>query len=237
VTRKEPERQARTRRKTLALTRNRRGASEVLDKVTKPAVQLAESVGSVVGIRTVEEPAHRSQRLTKQVEIRRYGPRIAAETVVEGDEAAALNEGFRRLAGYIFGKNHGRARIDMTAPVGQQQTGGDGDRIAMTAPVARSSSPEGWAVRFYMPAQYTLESLPAPDDDRVRLVTVPAESVAVLRFRGRARPAAVATRTAELRRELQAFGFETVGPPAAWFYDPPWTIPFRRRNEIAIAIS
>jgi len=211
--------------------------AEVLDKIIKPLVQLAESAGEVVGIRTVEEPAHRSEQLTKQVEIRRYGKRIAAETVVDGDETSARNEGFRRLAGYIFGKNRGRARIDMTAPVGQQQAGGDGDRIAMTAPVTSSSSPEGWVVRFYMPAGFTLESLPVPNDDRVRLVPVPAESVAVLRFSGTASSAAVAARTAELRQELQAYGFETAGPPATWLYDPPWTIPFRRRNEIAIAIT
>jgi len=76
-----------------------------------------------------------------------------------------------------------------------------------------------------------------PDDDRVRLVEVPAESVAVLRFSGVASPAAVAARTAELQAELQAYGFETVGPPATWLYDPPWTFPFRRRNEIAIPVS
>jgi SOUL heme-binding protein len=208
----------------------------VLDKITKPLVRLAESAGSVAGIRTVEEPAHRSEQLTKKVEIRRYGPRIAAETVVEGDETSARNEGFRRLAGYIFGQNRGRARIDMTAPVGQQQAG-DGDRIAMTAPVSSSSSQRGWVIRFYMPTACTLESLPVPNDDRVRLVPVPAKSVAVLRFSGTASPAAVAARTAELRQELQAYGFETVGPPATWLYDPPWTIPFRRRNEIAIAIT
>ena len=132
------------------------------------------------------------------------------------------------MARYIFGHNRVRARIDMTAPVGQ---------IAMTAPVSTSSSAQGWAVRFYMPAGCTLETLPVPDDDRVRLVAVPAESVAVLRFSGTATPAAVAARTAELRRELQAYGFETVGPPATWLYDPPWTVPFRRRNEIAIAVT
>jgi hypothetical protein len=202
----------------------------VIDTVTKPLVQLVESAGAVVGIRTVEEPAYRSEELTKHVQIRRYGPRIAAETVIEGEETSARNEGFRRLARYIFGQNRGRARIDMTAPVGQQQ-------IAMTAPVSSSSSPLGWVVRFYMPAACTLESLPVPDDDRVRLVGVPAESVAVLRFSGVASPAAVAARTAELRRELQAYGFETVGPPATWLYDPPWTIPFRRRNEIAVGVN
>jgi len=208
----------------------------VLDKITKPLVQLVESAGSVVGIRTVEEPTYGSEQLTKQVEIRRYGPRIAAETVVDGDEISSRSEGFRRLARYIFGQNRGRARIEMTAPVGQQQAGGS-QQIAMTAPVGSSSSPLGYVVRFYMPAGCTRESLPVPDDDRVRLVEVPAESVAVLRFSGTATPAVVAERTAELRRELQAYGFEMVGPSATWLYDPPWTIPFRRRNEIAIGVT
>jgi hypothetical protein len=183
-----------------------------------------------VGIRTVEEPAHSSEQLTKQVQIRRYGPRIAAETVVGGDEISARSAGFRRLAGYIFGRNRGQAHIDMTAPVGQQ--------IAMTAPVSStSSSSSGWVIRFYMPADCTMESLPVPDDERVRLVPVPGESVAVLRFSGVARPAAVAARTAELQQELRAYGFETVGPPATWLYDPPWTLPFRRRNEIVVPIA
>jgi hypothetical protein len=207
----------------------------VIDKLTKPLVQLVESAVAVVGIRTVEEPAHSSDQLTKQVQIRRYSPRIAAETVVEGDEVAARSEGFRRLAGYIFGRNRARARIDMTAPVGQQQA--NGERIAMTAPVSSASSSSGWVIRFYMPADATMESLPVPDDDRVRLVPVPAESVAVLRFSGVASATAVAKRTSELRRELQAYGFETAGQPATWLYDPPWTLPFRRRNEIVIPIT
>ena len=206
----------------------------MLSKITKPVVQVAESAASVVGIRTVEEPGHSSQRLSKQVEIRRYGPRIAAETVVDGDEVPARDEGFRRLAGYIFGKNRTGARIDMTAPVGQQASG---YQISMTAPVSSSSSRQGWVIRFYMPAGSTFESLPVPEDDRVRLVGVPAESVAVLRFSGTATPSIIAARTADLRQELRAYGFEAVGPAAAWFYDPPWTLPFRRRNEIAIAIT
>ena len=206
----------------------------MLSKITKSIVQVAESAASVVGIRTVEEPQYSSERLSKRAEIRRYGPRVAAETVVDADEESARNEGFRRLARYIFGQNQGRARIDMTAPVGQQHVG---DRIAMTAPVSSSSAPQGWMVRFFMPAGETLESLPVPDDDRVRLVEVPAESVAILGFSGTASPETVAARTADLRHELQAYGFEAVGPPAAWFYDPPWTLPFRRRNEIAIAVT
>jgi hypothetical protein len=206
----------------------------MIGKITRSLVQVVESIGSVVGIRTVEEPSYQSEQLTKQVEIRRYGPRIAAETVVDGDETSARSEGFRRLASYIFGKNRAGARIDMTAPVGQQQA--SSERIAMTAPVSSSSSSSGWAVRFYMPAGSTLESLPEPKDDRVRLVTVPAESVAVLRFTGTASPEVIAARTEELRQELREYGFDTEGSPATWLYDPPWTLPFRRRNEVVIGV-
>lgn len=191
----------------------------MLNKIIKPLVQLAESVGTVVGIRTVEEPAYRCEQLTKYVQIRHYGPRIAAETVVDNDETLARNEGFRRLAGYIFGGNRG------------------GDRIAMTAPVGSTSSSPGWVIRFYMPAGKVLEALPVPNDERVRLVGVPDESVAVLRFTGNPTPDAIAARTAELRQELRAYGFETVGQPVTWLYDPPWTIPWRRRNEVAIGIA
>jgi hypothetical protein len=144
---------------------------------------------------------------------------VAAETVVGRDEMSARNEGFRRLAGYIFGRNHG------------------GDRIAMGAPVGSTSAEPGWCIRFYMPAGRTLESLPLPDDNRVRLLSVPAESVAVLRFTGNATPAAVAAQTGALRHALGAYGVEMVGPPVTWLYDPPWTIPWRRRNEVAVGIT
>nr|WP_235009777.1 heme-binding protein [Mycobacterium sp. 3519A] len=173
----------------------------------------------MVGIRTVEEPGHRCEPLTKHVQIRHYGPRVAAETTVGRDEMSARHEGFRRLAGYIFGRNHG------------------GDRIAMSAPVGTAPAEPGWVIRFYMPAGRTLESLPMPHDDRVRLVSVPAESVAVLRFTGTATPEAVRAHTAALRRVLQAYGFETVGSPVTWLYDPPWTVPWLRRNEVAVGIT
>ena len=90
----------------------------------------AEEAGSVVGLRFgTEEPRYTSEKVIG-LEIRNYGPRIAAETTVFGDEDKALSDGFRRLAGYIFGGNHGNAKIAMTAPVARQS----GQKIAMTAP-------------------------------------------------------------------------------------------------------
>ncbi|OBG79228.1 heme-binding protein [Mycobacterium sp. E3305] len=204
----------------------------------KIAAQVAESLLAVGGVRVgLEEPAYTHKRITDTVEIRRYGPRIAAETIVDADENRARDVGFRRLAGYIFGGNRDNSSISMTAPVSQQSSP-RGRQIAMTAPVVQSAGDEaGWAIRFFMPAKWTMETLPAPDDDQVRLVTVPPATVAVLRFTGDRSPKAVASRTAELLKILQDKGIEPTGDAEAWFYDPPWTVPLRRRNEIAIPID
>ncbi|MCV7015502.1 SOUL family heme-binding protein [Mycolicibacterium madagascariense] len=183
--------------------------------------QVAESALSVFGVRTgTEEPPYTATPLGDGVEIREYRERIAAETTVTAGEDAARSTGFRRLAGYIFGSNRGSAKI------------------AMTAPVAQAPDPKGdWVIRFYMPSKWAMGELPTPNDDRVRLVTVPAETVAVLRFSGDRSAQAVAERTEQIRKVLRDKGFDATGEAVAWFYDPPWTLPFLRRNEVAIALT
>jgi len=205
-----------------------------LNKITGVLGQIGEAGGSIVGIRTgTAEPAFTVERTIGEVEIRRYEPRIAAETAISADEEAARNEGFRRLARYIFGGNTAKTKIAMTAPVAQQQ----GEKIAMTAPVAAQRSGEEWVIQFFMPAEHTMDTLPTPNDERVRLVTVPAETVAVLRFSGAYTPDVMAERTAELLAILRRNKLATDGDPLMWFYDPPWTLPFRRRNEVAVRLA
>jgi hypothetical protein len=190
------------------------------------ARQVPGALGSVAGLRFgTEEPPYTHARLTRTVDIRGYGPRIAAQTTVfdQADTATALSAGFRRLAGYIFGGNHRTTTIAMTAPVSQHA----GEPVPG----------DGTVIRFFMPAEYTMDMLPTPIDDTVVLVTVPAETVAALRFTGDRSPKAVAERTAHLLDVLEDNGFKPAGTPAAWFYDPPWTLPFRRRNEIAVAVT
>ena len=197
------------------------------------------AVGAIVGVRHgTEEPTYTAEPVTSRVEIRHYGPRVAAETTVSADEVAARSDGFRLLAGYIFGGNQAQEKIDMTAPVAQQAGAVSGEKIPMTAPVAQSATGKGeWLIRFFMPAGKPLESLPQPNDRAVQLATVPAETVAVRRFSGSTSSRAVARETVQLRRTLTETGFEPIGVPAAWFYDPPWTIPVFRRNEIAISVE
>ncbi len=203
--------------------------------VGKAAGQVAEAGGSIVGIRSgTEEPPYTVERRVGDVEIRRYGSRIAAETTIDANEEAARNEGFRRLARYIFGGNKGSKKIAMTAPVAQEQ----GQKIAMTAPVAAQRGSTGtWVIRFFMPSDKTMDSLPTPNDERVRLVHVPGEQMAVLRFPGLAKPEVIKARTEELLKTLRDNDIYAAGEPVTWFYDPPWTIPFRRRNEVAVSVA
>ncbi|MEU9807501.1 heme-binding protein [Mycobacterium sp. NPDC050853] len=202
---------------------------------TVPALgaELLKAAGNTIGIRAgTEEPQYETQPLTTAVQIRKYGRRIAAETEVRANNNQARSEGFRRLAGYIFGKNHRQAKIAMTAPVEQQN-----QTIAMTAPVAQLSSATGSSViRFYMPSNWSMASLPTPSDNRIRLSEVPAETLAVLRFSGDRSATTIDRRIHELLNILRNKEIQTVGDPQAWFYDPPWTFPCARRNEVAVPI-
>jgi hypothetical protein len=211
----------------------------MLDGLVGLARGAVGAAGAVVGVRHgTEEPTYTAEQVTSRVEIRHYGPRIAAQTSVTADEVAARSDGFRRLAGYIFGGNQAREKIAMTAPVAQQDRGVRGEKIPMTAPVSEGAAGNGeWLIRFFMPAGKSLDSLPRPNDQAVQLVAVPAETVAVRRFTGRTSSEAVARETAQLRRTLNEMGFEPIGAPVAWFYDPPWTLPVLRRNEIAIPVE
>jgi hypothetical protein len=211
----------------------------VFGSISAVVGQVIDAAGSVVGYRRgTEEPDHSVEKLTRDVEIRRYGARIAAETTVTADEESARNAGFRRLARYIFGANQGNTKIAMTAPVAQQSGGRRGEKIAMTAPVSQEAAgADEWTIRFFMPAARTLESLPEPDDDEVRLVTVPPDTMAVRRFAGSPTRRAVASQTAKLMNTLRDIGFEAIDRPASWFYDPPWTVPALRRNEIAVRVK
>ncbi|MDT5010310.1 MAG: hypothetical protein QOH57_1927 [Mycobacterium sp.] len=183
--------------------------------------QAVEAAGSVVGIRWgTEEPPHSVIDRVNEVEIRQYQQRIAAQTSVAADEVSARSTGFRRLAGYIFGGNRGDAKIAMTAPVAQ------------TSDAARKST-----ISFFMPVKWTMETLPRPNDDNVTLVEVPAETVAVLRFTGDRSPGAVEHRVGQLRQALSSSNYRPTGQARAWFYDPPFTLPFRRRNEVVIPVE
>ena len=181
-----------------------------------------------------EEPAFTLVLKDEAFEVRDYVATIVAEVTVSGSQDRASNQGFRILAGYIFGGNTRRQSIAMTAPVAQRRVS---ETIAMTAPVSQTSSGTDWTVRFTMPAGYTLETLPVPNDRRITLRAEPGQRMAVIRFSGIADARQVARRSAELEEQLQTRGLEPTGPISLAQYDPPWTFWFLRRNEVMVPVA
>ena len=185
----------------------------------------------------IEQPKHTVETADGKIELRRYAPYIVAEVEVGGDQKRAVEAGFRKLAGYIFGANQGRAKIAMTAPVAQARAP-KGEKIAMTAPVAQTpTAPGRWTIQFMMPSAYSLDTLPRPNDPDVRFRTEPARRMAVLTYSGVANAKNFAERTAELRAWITAKGLKARGEPVLAQYNPPWTPWFMRRNEVQIEVG
>ncbi len=192
---------------------------------------LAFVAGSIMS--RVEQPEYAVSASDGTIEIRSYGPSIAAEAEVGGERKAAINEGFRLIAAYIFGANKPKMKIAMTAPVQQQGS----QKIAMTAPVTQQNEGARWTVRFIMPSSWSLETLPKPDDVRVTLKSVPARRMVAIRFSGLAGDSTIAQKLDELRTYTVIHSLTSIGQPLLAFYNPPWTLPFFRRNEIMLELA
>jgi len=182
----------------------------------------------------VEEPAFKTVLQQGNFEVRDYPALVVAEVTVSGDQKEAANKGFRLLAGYIFGGNQRRQSIAMTAPVAQQPTS---EKIAMTAPVTQTQNAGTWTVQFTMPAGYTLDTLPEPNDPQVRLRGLPPERFAALRFSGLARQSDVEAKSEELAAAIRTHGLRATGQVSLAQYNPPWTLWFLRRNEVMMPVA
>lgn len=189
---------------------------------------------SVFGIRTAEEPSFEVLREEGPMQIRQYPSIVIAQTIVAGNYDDSSGIAFKRLAGYIFGGNKTKEDISMTAPVVQQK---DSTEIAMTAPVLQQSDGDNWTMSFVMPAAYSLETLPEPLDREVTLLEVPGRTVASLRYSGRLNATNIGTKADELLAWLQSKGYRVLSGARSAAYDPPWTIPFLRRNEVQFDVE
>jgi hypothetical protein len=183
----------------------------------------------------IEEPKYTLTEESGEFELRAYAPMIVAETMVSGSLGKASNAGFRLIADYIFGNNISRAggneKISMTAPVTVEPKS---EKINMTAPVSAEKAGEQWRIHFVMPSQYSLETLPTPNNPAVTLREVSASNYAVIRFSGFVGEGKTAEKTAELMEWLENKGIGPIGKPQLARYNPPWTLPFFRRNEVMV---
>lgn len=196
------------------------------------------SASSQMARAMVEKP--KFERLARRdgYEIRRYPACIVAQVTVSGEGQDAMSKGFGALADYIFGNNVSRSKVAMTSPVIQEAAASE--KVAMTSPVLQESGgtdAAGQVVQFVMPSKYTIETLPKPNNLAVTLAPREERTYAVLKFSWRGKDEQMHKKEAELRKALLRDGVSVTGSAVYARYDPPWTLPIFRRNEVLIPIE
>jgi hypothetical protein len=179
-----------------------------------------------------EEPYYDVLVSQAPFELRHYAPTLIAQTVVDGDMDAASNKGFRLIADFIFGNNlaagsEQAAKIAMTAPVTVEPQSGDTSVAGV----------DQWRIHFVMPSQYTLANIPKPNNSAVTLRELPRKYFVVYRYSGFNTVARVQEKTDEALAWAKQQSLKVVGTPQLSRYDPPWTLPMFRRNEIMVEVA
>jgi hypothetical protein len=181
----------------------------------------------------IEEPSYQVTLKAEPFEIRQYAPLIVAQVEVSGDLSEASSAGFRLIANYIFGNNiavrDGGVNLAESAP----------EKIAMTIPVIAEGKGDQktWLIQFVMPKQYTMDNLPKPNNPQVKLIPIGPQKLAVIRFTGFVGDDKVQEKTTELMTWIKSRNELPLGNPRLARYNPPWSIPWMRRNEILIPIQ
>lgn len=191
-------------------------------------------------VMATEEPKFTVIEKSEPFELRTYAPQLVAEVKVEGDLDVASSQGFRLIAAFIFGQNQVSEKISMTVPVGIETA--QSTKIAMTVPVgieASQGSAKGvnqWVFSFVMPSEYTMATLPKPLNPLVTIRELPAQRRAAITFSGFYNEAKVLEKTKALEEWIKSKQLQAIGSPQFARYNPPWSIPFMRRNEILITV-
>ena len=153
-------------------------------------------------------------------------------SIVEKNYKSAIEKGFSVLAGYKFGNNVARQKIEMTTPVQVSQS----QKIAMTTPVTVTGS-DKFMVAFIMPSEYTLETLPLPKDNNIHFTHIPTHKMAAIRFSGYFQRDTINRNKERLNQWIEEEGLETEGDFIVAGYNPPWVPGFLARNEVMIKIK
>ena len=188
-----------------------------------------------VNAMAIEEPDFDVLATYDTYEVRRYSPYLVAEVDVVGDDSDS--RAFRILAGYIFGDNQQSEKMQMTAPVETREPP-SGQKLAMTAPVISATANDATATyAFVMERKYTLDTLPRPNDERIRLLERPERVVAVRRYSGGWSEARYAENKKALLEALARDNVSAIGAAEFARYDSPFKLWFLRRNEIWVPIK
>jgi len=180
-----------------------------------------------------ETPKYSVIKKQKEIELRRYAGYIQAEvSIVEKEYKSAIEKGFRVLAGYIFGNNVSRQKIEMTSPVQVSKS----QKIAMTTPVTVTGN-DRFTVAFVMPSEYSLDTLPLPKDGSIHFNPIPDHTMAAIRFSGYFQQKTINKNKERLSQWLKEEGLETEGDFIVAGYNPPWVPGFLARNEVLIKVK
>jgi SOUL heme-binding protein len=189
-------------------------------------------------VMAIEEPKFTLLEKDNAFELRAYAPKIIAEVVVDGNMREASSKGFRLIADFIFGNNtvqSGKSeKISMTSPVSVEPRS---EKISMTSPVGVQHASKGWKVYFVMPSQYTLETLPKPKSALVSIKQISSQKFAVIRFSGLVDEEKMEKKVTELKQWTDDKKLKVLGNPELARYNPPWTLPFVRRNEVMVEVE
>ncbi|XP_010486603.1 PREDICTED: heme-binding-like protein At3g10130, chloroplastic [Camelina sativa] len=202
---------------------------------------LEEALMSVPDLETME---FKVLSKTDKYEIREVEPYFVAETTMSGENGFDFygpSKSFNVLAEYLFGKNTIKEKMEMTTPVVTRKVQSVGEKMEMTTPVITSKAKDQnqWRMSFVMPSKYGSD-LPLPKDPSVKIQEVPRKIVAVVAFSGYVTDEEIERREQELRRALQndkKFRVKDGVSVEVAQYNPPFTLPFMRRNEVSLEVE
>ena len=181
----------------------------------------------------VETPSYKVIQSKGKIEIREFDPMVIAEVQVVGRRKDAISSGFKLLADYIFGNNISQENVDTTATIQRPAS----EKIAMTAPVQQQLANNSWLVSFVMPSEYNLEDLPKPKNVEVKLKNVPVKRFVTIQFSGTSSDENLAKHKKLLVEFIKTNSISVTGTSKYAFYNPPWTLPLMRRNEVMFEVQ
>ena len=184
----------------------------------------------------LEEPKYSVLKEYENFEIRNYVSYLVAEVDIEGSYNKTGNEAFRILAGYIFGDNQSSTKMNMTAPV-ESEAIQPSERMNMTAPVFSNKNVNGYTYRFVMESKYTQETLPVPNNSKIRITEIKDRVMAVISFSGRWSQKNFEKHEQILVNDLKNEGIGVASEAIYARYNAPFTPWFLRRNEIMFEIE
>lgn len=164
-------------------------------------------------------------------EVRQYPPRLVAEVNDMKDDS----EAFMLLFRYISGQNSSNENVAMTTPV---QVDKESRKIAMTVPVEKSKSGDnGVRMRFFLPHSFGVDSAPKPNDPRIKIINSPEETFAAITYSGSNSDERFRRESDRLANILAGTKWKPISAPSFLGYDPPFAIPFLRRNEAIVKVG